>query len=180
MILRLEVADDLALFSAFERIDPDGGSVIHACFKHFHHIGEYHHGRGREYKVWHVNNYPSRLLPTFERSCGNRQNLKFDGCIPLLLHRITIAEFVRGYLDCPKSEGKLDKSIYTVIRCNEFVGLLCANSLWEDHFQPTLPLAVGQGFEDQGLEHLQNVGDPRRGEDGEDRGRSVTGARSVA
>jgi hypothetical protein len=30
----------------------------------------------------------------------------------------------------------------------------------EHHLQLTLPLAVGQGFENQGLEHLQDVGDP--------------------
>ena len=150
-MLRLEVADDLATFSAFERIEPDGGSMIHACFKHFHHGGEYHHGRGREYKVYSEKHHASRLLPHFERSCGNRQDLKFDGCVPLLLHRLTIAEFVRGYLDCPKSEGKLDKSIYTVIRCNEFTGLLCANSLWKFVFSEPFRWLSGKGAELKGM-----------------------------
>ena len=150
-MLRLEVADDLATFSAFERIEPEGGSMIHACFKHFHHGGEYHHGRGREYTVWcEKPGFASRLLPRFERSCGNRQDLRFDGCIPLLLHRRTIAEFLRGYLDCPKSEGKLDKSIYTVMRCNEFTGLLCANSLWKYVFSEPFRWLSGKGAQLEG------------------------------
>ena len=97
-MLRLQVADDLSMFNAFERNEPDGGSMIHACFKHFHHIGEYHHGRGREYKVWSVKNHASRLLPHFQRSCGNRQDLKFDGCIPLLLHRLTPSPSPSSYV----------------------------------------------------------------------------------
>ena len=53
------------------------------------------------------------------------------GETPLFLNRLLCAEFLRGYLDCPKSEGILDKSIYTVLRCNEFTGLLSANVLWK-------------------------------------------------
>ena len=56
---------------------------------------------------------------------------KFDGCLPLFWDRLIILEFERGYIDCPKSENVLDKSIYTRLRCNEFVALLGANSLWK-------------------------------------------------
>ena len=80
--------------------------MIHATFKHLHHKGEYEKGRGRSYGAWSKTNHASRLLPAFERSCGSRQDLKFDGCVPLLLHRLNIAEFLRGYLDCPKSEAR--------------------------------------------------------------------------
>ena len=37
---------------------------------------------------------------------ARRQDLKFDGCVALLLHRIWIAKFLHGYIESPKSEGK--------------------------------------------------------------------------
>eukprot|EP00966_Prymnesium_polylepis_P100348 2324611-Prymnesium_polylepis.1 len=150
-VLRAEVADDLALFTSFERIEPDGGSVIHATFKHLHHKGEYEKGRGRSYSVWTTTHKASSLLPPFERSCGSRQDLKFDGCVPILLHRVSIAEFIRGYLDCPKSEGRLDRSLYTVIRCNQFTGLLCANSLWKFVFSEPFRWLAGRATKLKGM-----------------------------
>ena len=52
----------------------------------------------------------------FERAVGSRQDLKFDGCVPLFLNRLHCLEFLRGYIDCPKSENVLDKSLYTILR----------------------------------------------------------------
>ena len=40
-------------------------------------------------------------------------------------------EFLRGYIDCPKSENKLDKSLYTTMCANEFKAGLRANVLWK-------------------------------------------------
>ena len=71
-VLRAEIQDDLDLCGHFNRIEPDGGSMIHASFKHLHHKGEYCHGRGREYKAYRGKHAPSALLPPLERSCGNR------------------------------------------------------------------------------------------------------------
>ena len=131
-LLKDEIADSLSLFSSFERIEVEGGSVIHAVFKHLHHIGEYAKGRGREFGVNAKQNASEALFVAFQRALGNRQDLKFDGCVPILLNRLVILEFLRGYLDCPKSaNNKLDKSIYTILKCNEFVALLRANSLWK-------------------------------------------------
>ena len=71
-VLREAVVRDLDMFDAYERIEPDGGSMIHATFKHLHHKGEYEHGRGREYKVWRRTDAASACLPGLERSSGNR------------------------------------------------------------------------------------------------------------
>ena len=67
----------------------------------------------------------------FERALGSRQDLSFDGCVPLFWNRLTCLEFLRGYIDCPKSENVLDKSLYTLLRCSEFVALLRVNTLWK-------------------------------------------------
>ena len=88
-------------------------------------------GRGREFEEWRRLNAKSTTYIPFERAVGSRQDLRFDGCVPLFVNRITCLEFLRGYIDCPKSENVLDKSLYTLLRCNEFTALLRANSLWK-------------------------------------------------
>ena len=124
--------DDLAEFSAAERVEIEGSSLIRSVFKHLHHIGEYEHGRGREFEVNRKKKGQDKLFIPFERSVGNRQDLKFDGCVPLFWNRIICLDFLRGYLDCPKSKSNiLDTSLYTLLRCNEFVALLRANTLWK-------------------------------------------------
>ena len=50
-VVKAAVEDSLSEFSSFERIDPEGGSVIRGAFKQFHHGGEYAKGRGREFEV---------------------------------------------------------------------------------------------------------------------------------
>eukprot|EP00966_Prymnesium_polylepis_P206275 4779768-Prymnesium_polylepis.1 len=130
-LLKDKLADELAQFLAFERIEPNVSSVIISAFKQFHHGGEYCKGRGREFMVWLKQNHPTVFFLFFERAVGARQDLKFDGCVPLFVNRVVCLEFLLGYLDCPKSENVLDKSLYTVLRCNEFVGLLRANTLWK-------------------------------------------------
>jgi hypothetical protein len=100
-----EVEDSLGQFSSFERIDVDGSSVIRSAFKQFHHGGEYCKGRGREFEVWRKQNHKSSRFIPFERAMGSRQDLRFDGCIPLFWNRLTCLEFQRGYIDCPKSEN---------------------------------------------------------------------------
>jgi hypothetical protein len=130
-LLKLKLQDDLAEFSAAERIEPDGGSVIRSSFKQFHKGGEYCKGRGRESEAWRKSNKKDALYLPFERAVGNRQDLKFDGCVPLFWNRLICIEFLYGYINCPKSENRLDKSLYTILRSNEFVGLLRANTLWK-------------------------------------------------
>ena len=75
---------------------------------------------------------------------GSRQDLAFDGCVPLFWDRIICLDFLRGYIQCPKSENVLDKSLYTLLRCNEFVALLRVNTLVvEVRILRAIPLAFG-------------------------------------
>ena len=129
--LKDKLGDDLVKFSSFERIEPEGGSAIRAVFKQFHKGGEYCKGRGREAEVWRRKNHRSALYLPYYRAVGNRQDVKFDGCVAIFWNRVIMLEFLYGYINCPKSENILDKSLYTILRCNEFVGLLRANTLWK-------------------------------------------------
>ena len=63
---------------------------------------------------------------------GSRQDLGFDGCVGFFWNRVMYLDFLRGYIDVPKSSNGnvLDKSLYTMLKCNELVALLRANTLW--------------------------------------------------
>lgn len=133
--------DELDEFSSFERIDPDGSCVIRAAFKQFHHGGEYAKGRGREFESWRKTR--ALMFLPFERAAGSRQDLAFDGCVPLFVNRVTCVDFLRGYIDYPKSQNVLDKSLYTVMKCNEFTALLRVNTLWRFAFSDPLRWLCG-------------------------------------
>ena len=75
---------------------------------------------------------------------GSRQDLAFDGCVPLFWDRIICLDFLRGYIQCPKSENVLDKSLYTLLRCNEFVALLRVNTLWKYAFSEPFHWLLGR------------------------------------
>ena len=138
------VKDSLELFSSFERIEVEGNAVIRQAFKQLHHGGEYCKGRGREFEVNRKKKRQDSLFIPFERAMGSRQDLKFDGCVPLFWNRMIILDFVRGYVDCPKSENQLDKSLYTLLRCNEFVALLRVNTLWKYVFSEPFRWLAGK------------------------------------
>ena len=133
--------DELDEFSSFERIDADGSCVIRAAFKQFHHGGEYAKGRGREFESWRKTR--ALMFLPFERAAGSRQDLAFDGCVPLFVNRVTCVDFLRGYIDYPKSQNVLDKSLYTVMKCNEFTALLRVNTLWRFAFSDPLRWLCG-------------------------------------
>ena len=138
------LSDSLELFSSIERIEPNASSVIRSAFKQFHHGGEYALGRGREFEAWRKKMFKTSLFIPFERAMGSRQDLKFDGCIPLFCNRLTCLEFLRGYIDCPKSQNILDKSLYTTLKCNEFVALLRVNVLWDLTFSEPFRWLAGK------------------------------------
>ena len=150
-LVKEAVADSLDLFSSFERIDPSGSSVIRSAFKQFHHGGEYALGRGREFEVWRKLKFESALFVSFERALGSRQDLAFDGCVPLFMNRVICLGFLRGYIDCPKSENVLDKSLYTLLRCNEFVALLRAHALWKFIFSEPFRWLSGKTSKLEGM-----------------------------
>ena len=149
-LIKEKLRDDLADFSAYERIEPEGGCVIRGAFKQFSPGGEYAKGRGREFDANRLKYHASKLFLRFERALGARQDLKFDGCVALFINRLICLDFLRGYIDCPKSDNVLDKSLYTLLRCNEFVALLRANSLWKYLFSEPFRWLTGKSTKIKG------------------------------
>eukprot|EP00966_Prymnesium_polylepis_P290696 6713957-Prymnesium_polylepis.1 len=61
-LIKDALADDLAEFSSFERVEPNSSNVIFSAFKQFHHGGEYCKGRGREFTVHVETKHASELF----------------------------------------------------------------------------------------------------------------------
>jgi len=156
--------DSLDEFSAFERIEAEGMSVIRGAFSYFHHGGEYAKGRGREFQANLRKKHASEMCLRFERAMGSRQDLAFDGCMPLYMNRLRCLSFLRAYVECPKSQNVLEKSLYTLLKCNEFVALLRVNTLWKLLFSEPYRWLAGktsklEGFSlfkmNEVLEHIE-------------------------
>ena len=142
--LKEKMSENLSEFCSFERIEVDADAVIRAAFKQFHHGGEYAKGRGREFEAWRKQQHSAGAWMPFERAMGSRQDLSFDGCVPLFANRVVCLEFLAGYIDLPKSPNVLDKSLYTLLRCNEFVALLRAHTLWQMLFSEPFRWLAGR------------------------------------
>lgn len=142
--MKEKLGDDLDQFSSYERVEVEGSSVIRSAFKEFHEIGEYVHGRGPEFKVWRNKHKQNSMFIPFERALGNRQDLKFDGCVALFWNRLICIEFLRGYIDCKTSAQILDKSLYTRLKSVEFIALLRANVLWKFAFSEPFRWLAGK------------------------------------
>ena len=121
--LQLKLEDDLSEFTRFDRMSVDVMDLIRAIFKELHAGGEYAKGKGREFSAWLKKHHPSALFLPFERAHGSRQDLAFDGAVPIFMNRRIILEFIRGLL-VPGATNSLEKFIWRVLSCNEMVATL--------------------------------------------------------
>ena len=66
----------------------------------------------------------------FERADGSRQDLAFDGAVPIFVNRQIILEFLRSLM-MPGSSNQLERFLWRVLSCNEMTALLRVNTLWK-------------------------------------------------
>lgn len=123
--------DDLAEFSSFERMSVDGMDLIRATFKEMHPGGQYQKGKGRECKAWSEKEYPSDMWVPFENASGSRQDMSFDGALPIFANRVMMLDFLNGLVNVPKANNTLEKFLWRTLRSNEMVGLLRVCTLFK-------------------------------------------------
>ena len=102
--------------------------IERGAFKQSHHGGEYAKGRECEFEAWRKLNYRSVAFIRFECAVRNRQDVAFDGCIPLVLEPDHLPRLPARLHQCPKSVNALDKLLYTLQRC------CAATSLWHSYY----------------------------------------------
>ena len=127
--LKDELGDSLDDFSAFERMSVDGMDLIRAIFKELHVEGEYAKGKQREFDVWRKKYKASVAYMPFERANGSRQDLAFDGAVPIFANRRIVLEFLHGIVSVPTHDNKLEKFLWHVLSCNQMTALLRTSTL---------------------------------------------------
>ena len=85
------------------------------------------------------------MLP-FECVNGNRQDIAFDGAVPIFANREIILHFIKGLL-VPGANNQLEKFIWRTLSCNEMTALLRVNTLWKYIFSEPARWLSGKGSE---------------------------------
>ena len=106
--------------------------MIRAIFNEFHAGGEYAKGKQREFEAWRKQKYPAAMWLPFERAAGSRQDLAFDGAMPIFLNRLIVVEFLQELVTVPNADNRLEKFIWRVLKCNQVI---------TSHATPSHPIA---------------------------------------
>lgn len=101
------------------------------AYKEFHHEGEYAKGKGREFEHWRHTRRPSKFFMPFERARGGRQDLAFDGAVPLFANRLLACTFLREQVFTPGHSNILEDFLWTTLSCVEMVALTRVLTLWD-------------------------------------------------
>eukprot|EP00966_Prymnesium_polylepis_P102269 2368815-Prymnesium_polylepis.1 len=130
--LQAELQDDLAEFGWYERVSVEPYDVMNAHYKLLHKGAEYALGKQREF--WKVveTEFPSTLVLPFANTHGERQDMKLEGWEPILINRLVVLSFLKPIVNVPgkKDDSKLDRSVYTSLRCNALTALARASTVF--------------------------------------------------
>ena len=145
--LELELEESLDSFSSYARMSTDIMQLIRAVYKELHHTGEYAKGKQREYEHWLLTNHPSAFVMPLERANGGRQDLAFDGAVPIYANRGLISEFLHTLVFVPGHSNILEDFIWHSLACVEMVALARALTLFDLLLSMPLRWLCGKGSE---------------------------------
>ena len=129
--LKYVLEDDLREFTSFDRQSVEGMDLIRAVFKEMHKGGQYAKGKGRECFAWISKNYGSEMWAPFENASGSRQDMAFDGALPIFANRVMMLDFLNGLVNVPKANNILEKFLWRTLRSNEITALLRVCTLFK-------------------------------------------------
>lgn len=93
--------------------------------------GHYYKGKGKEFEHWRVDNHPTTRWLKLERAEGGRQDLAFDGAVPIYVGRPLMLEFLRDSVHLPDKKNTLEDFIWTVLSSREVVASLRVYALYD-------------------------------------------------
>ena len=144
--LKNELQESLAEFSSFDRMSVDIVDLIRAVYKELHKSGAYAKGKGKEFKAWLDVTFPEICSPRLLRAEGSRQDMGFEGAVPIFAARKVILTFLQG-LRVPGASNMLEEFLLRSLSCNEMTAALRANTLWYYLFSEPMRWLAGKGSE---------------------------------
>lgn len=93
--------------------------------------GEYAKGKGVEFEDWRAKNKGEALFLRLERAEGGRQDLAFDGALPLFVNRMVLLEFLRDVVFVPGHANILEDALWILLRSNEVTAALRVFTLFD-------------------------------------------------
>lgn len=130
-VLQDELKDSLEAFSSYERMSTDPMQLIRAVYREFHHQGEYAKGKGKDFEHWRHTSRNSAFFLPFERARGGRQDLAFDGAVPIFANRVLATSFLRELVFTPSHSNILEDFLWSTLSCIEMVALTRVLTLWD-------------------------------------------------
>jgi len=128
--LKADLEESLSTFLSFERMSTEVISLIRAVYKEMHHQGDYAKGKGRrEFIPWLVEHHGTALYFPIERADGGRQDLDFDGALPIYLNRKYFVGFLKTLVFQLVHSNVLEDFLWTVLRCEEMIAFTRACTL---------------------------------------------------
>ena len=143
--LASELEESLDAFSSYERMSTDIMQLIRAVYKELHHSGEYAKGKQREFEHWLKTHHALALFLPLERANGGRQDLAFDGAVPIYANRVLICEFLHELVFVPGHSNILEDFLWHSLSCVEMVALLRALTLFDLLISMPLRWLCGKG-----------------------------------
>lgn len=130
VMLKDELQQSLEAFSAYERMSTDIMQLIRAVYKEFHHEGEYAKGKGKEFTFWLRQYHGASFFLPFERAAGGRQDLSFDGAIPIFANFAICSTYLRDLVFSPGHKNILEDFLWHTLSCVEMIALTRVLTLW--------------------------------------------------
>ena len=90
--------------------------------------------------------YPDAVVMPFACANGSRQDIAFDGAVPIFVMRKIILEFLKSLI-VPGADNKLENFLWRALGCNEMTALLRVNTLWKYIFSEPARWLAGKGSE---------------------------------
>ena len=138
--LRAELQDDLAEIGFHERVSIDPFDLMNGHYKLMHAGATYALGLQREFGAVVAAEFPSALVLPFANTHGERQDIKFEGLVPVLINRLVTLAFLKPLVNVPgkKQDHQLARYLYTALRCNHLTALARVGTLF--HYVLTSPM----------------------------------------
>ena len=100
-------------------------------YKELHHEGDYAKGKGKEFEAWRSENFPNEYYLPLERAAGSRQDLSFDGAVPIYANRKIVSKFLHKLVLVPNHSNILEDFLWHTLGSVEMVALLRVHTLYD-------------------------------------------------